>query len=275
MKKYSIALMACFLSFGFLAAQEKEMDLFSVPLSNPNSPGKLIVNQITGSIQVEAYDGKEVIVKATVSEGHGHCDGCGDRKSESKEGMRKISTSSLNIGAEEDNNVVRIQNELWNKKTDLHIKVPTDFSLKLKTINDGDITVEGVNGEMEISNINGHITLESVSGSVLANTTNGELKVTFNSISSGKDMAFSSFNGDVEVLFPKSLKANVKAKSDMGDVYTDFDMAVSKNEPQVDKSNSSGKYRVKLEQWVKGTINGGGPEMLFKTFNGDIMIKSR
>ena len=275
MKKYSIALIACFLSFGFLAAQEKEMDLFSVPLSNPNSPGKLIVNQITGSIQVEAYDGKEVIVKAIVSEGHGHCDGCGDRKSESKEGMRKISTSSLNIGAEEDNNVVRIQNELWNKKTDLYIKVPTDFSLKLKTINDGDITVEGVNGEMEISNINGHITLESVSGSVLANTTNGELKVTFNSISSGKDMAFSSFNGDVEVLFPKSLKANVKAKSDMGDVYTDFDMAVSKNEPQVDKSNSSGKYRVKLEQWVKGTINGGGPEMLFKTFNGDIMIKSR
>ncbi len=275
MKKYSIALIACFLSFGFLAAQEKEIDLFSVPLSNPNSPGKLIVNQITGSIQVEAYDGKEVLVKATVSEGHGHCDGCGDRKSESKEGMRKISTSSLNIGAEEDNNVVRIQNELWNKKTDLYIKVPTDFSLKLKTINDGDITVEGVNGEMEISNINGHITLESVSGSVLANTTNGELKVTFNSISSGKDMAFSSFNGDVEVLFPKSLKANVKAKSDMGDVYTDFDMTVSKNEPQVDKSNSSGKYRVKLEQWVKGTINGGGPEMLFKTFNGDIMIKSR
>ncbi|MEM1259196.1 MAG: DUF4097 family beta strand repeat-containing protein, partial [Bacteroidota bacterium] len=169
----------------------------------------------------------------------------------------------------------QIQNELWNKKTDLFVKVPKDFSLKLKTINDGDIHVQDVNGEMEISNINGDITLESVSGSVLANTTNGELKVSFNRISSGKDMAFSSFNGDVDITFPKSLKANVKAKSDMGDVYTDFDMALSKNEPQVDKNNSSGKYRVKVEQWVKGTINGGGPEMLFKTFNGDIMIKSR
>lgn len=276
MKKYSIAILVCVLSIGFVTAQEKEIDLFSVPLSNPNSPGKLIVNQIAGSISVEAYDGKEVIVRATVSDGHGHCDDCDDRRSNNRRGgMKKISTSSLNIGAEEDNNVVQIQNELWNKKTDLFIKVPTDFSLKLKTINDGDITVVGVNGEMEISNINGEIILDEVSGSVVANTTNGELKVNFNSISSGKDMAFSSFNGDVEITFPKSLKANVKAKSDMGDVYTDFDMAISKNEPQIDKNNSSGKYRVKVEQWVKGTINGGGPEMLFKTFNGDIMIKSK
>lgn len=275
MKKYCIIFILSFLTGGMLTAQEKEIDLFSVPLSNPNSPGKLVVNQISGSIMVEAYDGKEVIVKATVSNGRGRCSDCGNRRSDDKSGMKKISNTSLNIGAEEDNNVVEIQNELWNKKTDLFIKVPKDFSLKLKTINDGDINVEGVNGEMEISNINGEITLNDISGSVVANTTNGELTVSFNSITSGKDMAFSSFNGNVEVIFPQSLKANVKAKSDMGDVYTDFDMAISKNEPQVDQSNSSGKYRVKVEQWVKGTINGGGPEMLFKTFNGDIMIKSK
>ena len=275
MKKNSVVLILSFLTLGILSAQEKEIDLFSVPLSNPQSPGKLIVNQIAGSISVEAYDGKEVIVRATISDGDGHCSDCDDRRSDNRRGMKKISTSSLNIGAEENDNVVQIQNELWNKKTDLFIKVPKDFSLKLKTINDGDITVLGVKGEMEISNINGEITLEDVSGSVVANTTNGELKVSFNSISSDKDMAFSSFNGNVEITFPKSLKANVKAKSDMGDIYTDFDMTVSKNEPQVDKSSSSGKYKVKVEQWVRGTINGGGPEMLFKTFNGDIKIKAK
>ena len=275
MKKYNVLLVLSFLMAGIISAQQKEIDLFSVPLSNPNAPGKLVVNQISGSITVEAYEGKEVIVKATVSEGHGDCDSCSDRNSGSRGGMKKISTSSLNIGAEEDDNVVQIENELWNKKTDLFIKVPKDFSLKLETVNNGDISVNGVNGEMEISNVNGEITLDDISGSVIANTTNGELTVSFNSITSDKDMAFSSFNGDVEITFPKSLKANVKAKSDMGDVYTDFDMAISKNEPQVDRNNSSGKYKVKVEQWVRGTINGGGPEMMFKTFNGDIMIKSR
>ena len=106
-------------------------------------------------------------------------------------------------------------------------------------------------------------------------TTNGEVEVLFDEINSDAPMAFSSFNGDVQVTFPSSLKADVKAKSDMGDVYTDFDMAISKNEPLVDKKTSSGKFKVKIEQWVRGTINGGGPEMLFKTFNGDIMIKSK
>ncbi len=266
-----------FCAIGVLSAQSKEIDLFTVPLSSPGSPGKLEVGQISGSIHVVGYEGQEVMVKATIREGKERCGDCGkkDKNKSGKTGMKKISASSLNISAEEEDNVVQIQNELWNKKTDLSIKVPANFALELKTINNGDITVEGVNGEMEISNVNGHITLEAVSGSVVANTTNGELKVSFESITNGKDMAFSSFNGDVEVTFPKSLKANVKAKSDMGDVYTDFDMAVSKNEPQVDRGKSSGKYKVKIEQWIRGTINGGGPEMLFKTFNGDIMIKSK
>ncbi|MEM1259029.1 MAG: hypothetical protein AAGH81_10885, partial [Bacteroidota bacterium] len=114
MKKYSILLVLSFLTTGMAKAQEKEIDLFSVPLSNPNSPGKLVVNQISGSIRVEAYEGKEVIVKATVSEGHGDCDSCGKKNREDSKGMKKISASSLNIGAEEDDNVVQIQNELWN-----------------------------------------------------------------------------------------------------------------------------------------------------------------
>ena len=97
----------------------------------------------------------------------------------------------------------------------------------------------------------------------------------FDRIANQDNMAFSSFNGDVEVTFPSSLKANIKAKSEMGDVYTDFDMVMSDNKPQVDTNKSSGKYKVKIEQWVRGTVNGGGPEMLFKTFNGDILIKSK
>ncbi|WP_343487448.1 DUF4097 family beta strand repeat-containing protein [Allomuricauda sp. d1] len=269
MKKSNIllAVLAVFV-MSAVQAQKKEMDLFTIPLSNPGKPGVLEVEQISGSITVVAYDGTEVIVKASISEGLGDCADCG------RKGMKKISGSSVNISGEENGNVVEIHNEIWNKKTDLDIKVPKNFSLKLGTVNDGDIYVEGVNGEMEISNVNGHITLKDVSGSATTDTTNGEVKVNFNSIKNGADMAFSSFNGNVEVTFPSSLKANVKAKSDMGDIYTDFDMAVIENKPQVERGQSSKGYKVKLEQWVRGTINGGGPEMLFKTFNGDVVIKS-
>lgn len=261
-----------------LTAQEKNVDLFTVPLSNPSAPGKLVVDQISGSINVEAYDGKEVVVQATIGE-KDHCDGCHKIKNKNKDkarnGMKRISGSSLKISAEEKNNVVEINNELFNRTTDLFIKVPKNFSLKLATVNHGNISVSGVNGDMEVSNVNGGIQLKGVSGSASLDTTNGDVEVNFTSIKQGADMAFSTFNGDVNVTFPSSLKANIKAKSDMGDVYTDFDMAVSKNEPQVDRDSSSGSYKVKIEQWVKGSINGGGPEMLFKTFNGDVIISSK
>lgn len=254
----------------FAWAQEKDINLFTVPLSNPESAGKLVIDQISGSILVEAYEGKEVIVKASFGNERQHDGGPSEYQ-----GMKRVKSSSLSISAEEKNNVVQIINEQWNEVTDFEIKVPRNFSLKLSTVNEGNIEVKGVNGEMEISNVNGAITLESVSGSASADTVNGDVKVSFNSIAKDANMAFSSLNGDVDVTFPSSLKADVKAKSDMGEIFTDFDMLVSANKPEVREKTSSGSYKVKIEQWVHGKINGGGPEMLFKSFNGNILIRSK
>ena len=262
-----------FLPFG-LAAQDTSIELFSIPLSKPGSAGKLIVEQLNGSIDVEAYEGSEVVVKATFGNKKDHCNDCKD-KEKVKSGLKRISNSSLNISGEEKNNEVRIINENWNRATNLEIKVPKNFSLKLGTVNQGNIGVVGVSGEMEISNTNGEITCDKVSGALSADTVNGDIKVSFVSITQGANMAFSSLNGDLDITFPQSLKANVKAKSDMGEIFTDFDMAIAKQEPRVETSSTSGTYKVTIEQWVQGQINGGGPEMLFKTFNGDIMIKSR
>ena len=40
-----------------------------------------------------------------------------------------------------------------------------------------------------------------------------------------------------------------------------------------DDRGKGGKYRVKVDKTVKGTINGGGQEMQFKNFNGNIYIR--
>lgn len=267
--KLSIVLIAILLTCN-LTAQEAGIDLFSIPLSDSSASGKLIIDQLSGSIDVLAYDGKEVVIKASFENKKEHYG-----KDHKRNGMKRIENSSLDISAEEKNNVVRVINEQWNRATNLEVKVPKNFSLKLSTVNDGNIYVKGVNGEMEISNVNGEITMESVSGSASTDTVNGDIKVDFNSITNDANMAFSSLNGDLDITFPNSLKADVKAKTDMGEIYTDFDMQVSANKAEVNKNNSSGTYKVKIEQWVRGKINGGGPEMLFKTFNGDILIKSK
>lgn len=40
-----------------------------------------------------------------------------------------------------------------------------------------------------------------------------------------------------------------------------------------DSRNKSGRYRVHIDKTMYGTINGGGPEIQFKNFNGSIYIR--
>ncbi len=270
MKNIKITLVIVLFAAIGAKAQDTSVELFSIPLSNPGQPAKLIVEQIAGSISVTAHDGKEVVVKASFGNKKAHY-----KDDKPKSGMKRISNSSLSISGEEKNNVVQIINEQFNRATNLDIKVPKNCSLKLKTINQGNIDVAGVNGEFEITNVNGEVTLLQVNGSASVDTVNGDIKVVFNSVTENANMAFSSLNGDLDVTFPKTLKSDVKLRTDRGEILTDFDMTVAPQKTQVETSEKSDTYKVKLEQWVRGEINGGGPEMLFKTWNGDIIIRAK
>jgi DUF4097 and DUF4098 domain-containing protein YvlB len=126
---------------------------------------------------------------------------------------------------------------------------------------------------MEISNVHGKITLTNVSGSVVANTVHGDIVVTFKEITPSTPMAFTTLHGDVDVSFPNNAKFNTKIKSDRGDIFTDFDMTMDNSKPKVEQKSSSGTYRVSIDEWVYGKINGGGPEMLFKNMHGNIYVR--
>ncbi len=248
-------------------AQQDSKERLVVPLSNPNKAGQLKVKLIYGSINVVGYDGKEVIIDAQMKQ----------RKvtRNKKNGLTRISSGTLDVSAEERDNKVIVGTDSYRRSINLTIRVPRKFSLYLSAVNDGDITVENVNGDFEIKNVNGEITMTNISGTVNANTTNGKLKISFNKITANTNMALSSFNDDIDITLPKNAKATVKAKSDNGEVYTDFDMVLEKKSPKVETDTRSRTYRVKVEQWVYGKINGGGPEIMMKSFNGDIIVRAK
>jgi DUF4097 and DUF4098 domain-containing protein YvlB len=111
---------------------------------------------------------------------------------------------------------------------------------------------------------------------VLANSVDGDIQVTMEKVTQGKAMSFTSVDGDVDVTFPPDLKATVKIKADDGEVYTDFDLRIGSTDgqPQVEDSRSKGgKYHVRFDKAIEGTINGGGPEIHFKSADGDIYIR--
>ncbi len=190
--------------------------------------------------------------------------------------MKRIPNMSTGLTIEEESNHVSIGASPTERPVDLTIQVPNHTSLNLKTINDGDIVVEQVQGEIEVNDINGAVTLTQVSGSVVAHALNGNVKVSLVGIEANKPMSFSSLNGDIDVSFPGEIKASVSMKSDNGEIYSDYDVKLDNSAVQAtpeDARSKGGKYKIKIDRTVKGTINGGGPEMQFKTFNGNIYIR--
>jgi DUF4097 and DUF4098 domain-containing protein YvlB len=251
----------------------------TVKLTDPNKPCHVECALVSGGIIVEGSDIKEVRVEARKRNTEEWVDWTEDQKKEkalSEQGLKKIPVSSSSFEVEEDDNYVTVSAESWLSPVDIVIYVPTRTSLSLTTINAGDIIVSNVTGEIEAENINGDIGLNGISGSVIAYVQNGSLGVELKSVTPGKPMSFASFNGNVDVTLPPNVKATAKISTHTGDAYSDFDIKAIKRPVEVIEDNDDhveGKYRVRIEDAFYGTINGGGPEFDFSTFNGDIFIR--
>jgi hypothetical protein len=242
-----------------------------VPLSNPGKPYTLKVNVFSGFIKVTPYPGKEIVIDVVNKDNH-------DEDNEVKEGnnhMRRISAGhGYELRANQENNTVSVNGNNPEHRIDLNIKIPQDMvTLSLSSVNGGDIEVDNVKGSLEARNVKGNIRLTNISGSVVANTVSGNLTVTFASVDPKAPMAFATLSGNVDVTFPGDTKANFKMKSDRGAIYSDFEMAMDKTEPKVQKSEQTGYYSLKLEDWVMGKTNGGGAEIMMKTMQGQIFVR--
>jgi DUF4097 and DUF4098 domain-containing protein YvlB len=267
--KISILFFAMILLGGGLSAQSTSTQQLVIPLSEPGKPFVLDAHIFHGSIKVTSYEGKEVIIDV-------QADTSGKRKNMEGNGMKRIpSGGGLDVNAEEENNTVRLNAGMSRRLVGLSIKVPRESGkFKLGTVEEGNIVVTNVNGELEINNINGNVTLTGISGSVVASTISGNLTVTFKTIDPKAPMAFSNMSGKIDVTFPADLKADMKLKTDQnGEIYTDFDIPADQTELKLNKTSEGHMYKVNIDNWVKGKINGGGQEIMMKSFSGDIYIR--
>jgi DUF4097 and DUF4098 domain-containing protein YvlB len=248
---------------------------FTIPLTDPAKRGKLKAHLNKGSISIKGTARKDVLVKYKAmdedDDDHRH----NKNNGQSKTGLRKIGGGGMDLEAAENSNYVRIQSDSWNNRVDLEIEVPNGFDVEAHTYNDGDLMLTNLQGELELTNYNGEITALNISGSVVATTYNGEIKITFDKVTEGTPMSYSTYNGDIDLTFPSSLKSSFKMKTEQGEIYTDFDMNITSTGPKKLEDKKSGTYRVIIDDWKKGDVNGGGAEITMKNYNGDIVIRKK
>jgi hypothetical protein len=251
------------------AASQPDADRVAVPLSDPSQPALIEVSLVHGSITVRGASRKDVLVTARPE-----ADRPRRRVDADASGMRRI-PQVAGYRITEERNRVKVSSDSPNRSVSFEIEVPSRANLKLTTVNGGEILVENVDGDLDVSNTNGGITLNGVAGSVNAGTTNGGVRATMTRVTAEQPMAFTSLNGTVDVTLPPSTKANLRLRSDNGDIYSDFEMQLAPSAaPTIeDNRGSNGRYRVRRNRSVLGTINGGGPEFELRTFNSNVYVR--
>jgi hypothetical protein len=222
---------AVFIGSALVLAQSNPNRL-TVPFSDPGRPGTVNVSLFMGGITVRASSGKDVIVTAVDGNIAGR-----EQTSPKGAGLRRL-TPPIGISVTEENNVVTISSRRLAGAGDIDVQVPPRTNLKLNTVSGGGILVERVEGDIEVTALNAPVTLTDVAGAAVVHATNGQVKAVLRQVAPDKPMSFTSLNGDVDVTLPPNVKANLKLRTDRGEVLTDFDVQIQQRPASVTRGGA-------------------------------------
>jgi DUF4097 and DUF4098 domain-containing protein YvlB len=123
----------------------------------------------------------------------------------------------------------------------------------------GSIHITQSLGDVVAQTSGGSITIEEAMGSIDANTSGGSVNIAILK-QPKEDCRLETSGGTVNVSLAKDIAMNIDARTHSGRVKSEIPIS------------ATGK---KKEDWVIGTINGGGPELYLRTSGGNIYINER
>ena len=243
----------------------------TIPVS-ANEPLVVIVKNIIGPIHVTGHDANRVEMHATETVR-------GDLQADIERARAEM---QLRTETEPGRVAFRVRNidgdsgrrnSNWDNYSiayDIELRVPRGATLEISTVNDGDVTVEDVNGEFDLKNVNGAVRLVRAGGGGSIHTVNGDVDASF-ARSPSEATSFHTVNGEVDVTFPANLSAELAFHTLQGDVFTDFDVESLSAPPDVQRNR--GRYVMNTNRNSAFRVGTGGERHTFNTLNGDILVR--
>lgn len=238
--------------------------------------GTIFIDNVNG-VEIESYNGREVIVTAD-----GDIDRyneCGEKKNDYRsEGLRLISGGNqidntglgLSVKREGDTLLVQQVGNVFDC-VDAVIKIPKSVNIKYNNsqITACDLIIKGIEREIEISKNYEDVELIDVTGPMTVKVVYGDIVGSFEKLSQHGSISLVSIYGDVEVDLKKNSKAELFLKTGYGDIYSNFDIEMKPN------MNVSSSQNQLFGSTIRGTINKGGVEFIAKATYGDVVIRKK
>ena len=174
--------------------------------------GQIRIGNVSGDVIVTGYDGDSIVVTGTKK----------GRDRDLIEIEDRSGSANVDIGVRYPRNCN------CDASIRFDVQVPRSASYNFDQISSvsGDVRVTGVNGKLHASAVSGDVHVIDVSGSVSASSVSGDVKVEISRLDGSDDMKFNTVSGDVSVMLPGSLDADVDMSSFSGSIRTDFAIEV-------------------------------------------------
>jgi putative adhesin len=145
----------------------------------------------------------------------------------------------------------------WSVSYDVY--VPRGSNLEAMTENGG-ISADQIQGDMNFEATNGGIHLEDVGGNVRARTTNGGVTATLSGTTwQGRGLDLQTTNGGATLYVPRGYNAQLETGTTNGGMHVDFPITV----------------RGSLNRHISTQLGSGGPLVRVVTTNGGVHIAER
>lgn len=224
------------------------------PLS---ATGRVSVENLNGPVRVSVWDRNEVLVSAV------------------KRAYRRERLDEATIQVRATDETIRIRTEypsrsqtftgdergrLNNPATvDYTLTVPRQARLEAIELINGELQIDGAEGDVRASSINGPVKVRGLKGEARLSTINGPLEATFIQLNEAKPLTLNSVNGSVVLVIPSNANGVIRASTIHGAIKNDFGLNVRR-----------GQY---VGNDLHGQLGTGGPRIRLSNVNGSITIK--
>ncbi len=208
-----------------------------------------------GGITVEGWDRNEILVLAKVE--------AWSRRSDDPEDIVR------DIEVITDGRVIHSEGPNWRSgggrsrsgwSVSYEVRVPSESDLSLEAVNGG-IEIVDVTGSLEFQTTNGGVSLIAVGGDVRGYTTNGGVQIELEGDQwEGRALDVRTTNGGVTLDIPSDYRADLETGTTNGGMRIDFPIVVQ---------GRINPRRIHTE------LNGGGPLVRVVTTNGGVTIRRR
>lgn len=223
---------------------------------------RLMISNLMSDMIIKAHDKNVLIMEAEGYEG----------LPEKAKGLKPLSATGVdntNIGLhyKMEGNEIMVQGaSRESRDANYTFYVPKSMNLSIdgKGWENGDITVEGMAGEVEAKSNIGDLIIKEVTGPLVLWTLSSDIEIEYAGLSQAGPHSITSTSGEIDIALPANTKGNFDLKSVSGEIYTDMDF---------DFPEKEGMKRVAAGISAKGTLNGGGVEFSVKSISGNVYIR--